>query len=551
MDDGPIHVLLIEDDEDDYLLTKELFGELPVGGYQLDRVADYAAAIHAFEHCSHDLYLVDYRLGQHTGLELLGAARLMGCHSPMIVLTGQRDRAIDLLAMKAGAADYLVKGQLDAGTLDRSLRYAVQKKRHEETIRQVNQQLEQRVELRTSELEHLNATLQAEIAERRRVEDALREADRRKDEFLATLAHELRNPLAPLASAIELNQLEPDNGGQVRELAGMMGRQLRRLVRLIDDLLDVSRVSSGKLRLQREAIAMADVVQAALDMGRPVIEAAGHQLSVALSPELLFIEGDQVRLSQVISNLLINAAKYTPPGGQIELESRRDADQVVVCVRDTGIGIPAEMLSQIFELFAQVDTSATRAFGGLGIGLTLAKTLVEMHRGTIHVQSAGPGLGSEFTVRFPLVTRAADGENVDAVADGRRQALPVLRILVVDDNQSAAHLLSRLLGKLGQQVIMAYAAGEAFDAVRRERPDLVISDIAMPHVSGYDFAQQIRALKDIRQPVLIALTGYGQESDRQQALAAGFDHHLIKPISLQELEELLRLLARHPNTWPR
>jgi signal transduction histidine kinase len=539
MPEGSVRVLLVEDDEDDYLLTRDLLAELPAGAYQLDRVADLPSALAALEQSAHDVYLVDYRLGAHTGLEFVEEAIRRGTKAPMIMLTAQREREVDLLAMQAGAVDFLVKDRLDAATIDRSIRYALQQKRHEEEIERANQQLEARVAERTAELEAVNQTLQIEIAERKRAEEALRRADRRKDEFLATLAHELRNPLSPLLVATQLIGLEPANTRQIRELAGVMSRQLEQLIRLIDDLLDVSRISSGKLRLRREPVALGEAIATALDVSKPLIAAYRHQLLVTLPPQPLIVDGDKVRLTQIVGNLLINAAKYTPAGGRIELSARAEEAQAIVSVRDNGMGIPPEMQSQIFNLFTQVDNSKRRSQSGLGIGLTLAKTLVEMHGGTIEVASDGAGRGSEFLIRLPL----ADSQTLPAVsaaADQTSLAPPAtFRILIVDDNQSASYLLSRLLAKLGQQVRVESSAAAALTAVPEFLPDIVISDIAMPELSGYQLAAKIRALPDIRQPVLVALTGYGQESDRQEALAAGFDRHLTKPIGLPELERLL------------
>jgi signal transduction histidine kinase len=539
MPDAPVRVLLVEDDEDDYLLTRDLFAELPPGAYHLDRVASYEAALTTLDECTHDLYLVDYRLGGHTGLELLGEAQKRHCATPMIMLTGQREREVDILAMQAGAVDFLSKRSLDAEGLERSMRYALARKRLEDDIRQANHLLEERVRRRTAELRSLNDALHVEVAERKRIEEKLRLADRRKDEFLATLAHELRNPLAPLTAATQLLTAEPGNAEQVQQLVGMMSQQLEQLVRLIDDLVDVSRINSGKLQLRLAPAGLADVVQTAIDASRPAMEAARHTFDVKLPNEGLTVLCDKVRLAQVVSNLLINAAKYTPPEGRIELVLANEGGQAVITVRDDGIGIPPEMQTHIFELFAQVDSSSTRSHGGLGIGLTIVRTLVELHGGTICCASGGPGEGSAFEVRMPLLQTHAESR-ANKSPDGNGAPLPELRVLIVDDNQSAAHLMSRLMQKLGQDVRVAGTGFEGLEQVTRFAPELIISDVAMPGMSGYEFAQKVRAMKLPWRPFLVAITGYGQEADKQEALAAGFDRHLTKPVGVSMLEELLR-----------
>lgn len=536
MSKGPTRVLLVEDDEDDYLLAKELFREFPRGAYHLDRVASYDAALVALGECSHELYLVDYRLGSRTGLELIGEARRNGCTAPLIMLTGQQELEIDLLAMRAGAVDYLVKDRLDAATLERSMRYALQQKLHEETIRRVNQELEERVRERTTELASLNRALQSEVLVRQRAEDAVREASQRKDEFLATLAHELRNPLAAISSALQLLQPLPAEVQQVGELHTIMRRQVEQLVRLIDDLMDMSRISRGKLTLRRERIAIQDVIHAALDVSRPFVAVGNHTLDVELPDTPLFIDADRVRIAQIVGNLLVNAAKYTPHGGQIKLRVLRIDRRVVVEVSDNGIGIPAEMLPKIFDLFTQVDSSKTRSHGGLGIGLTLVKTLVEMHGGSVEAYSDGERQGSRFLVSMPL-TEVPEAPPTAAVS--HTPALPRFKVLVVDDNESAAYLLQRLLNRLGQEVYTAHSAGDALEQLSKTQPAVVISDIGMPGMSGYEMAAAIRKRNDIPQPTLIALTGYGKDSDRLEAVRSGFDYHLCKPIGLQALAQIL------------
>jgi signal transduction histidine kinase len=541
MADGPIRVLLIEDDEDDFILAKDLFRELPPGAFHLDRVADFPAALEALEECSHDLYLVDYRLGKYTGLELISEARLRGCKAPLIMLTGQQEREIDVQAMQAGAVDYLVKDRLDAPMLERSMRYALQQKRHEDLIRRVNQELEERVRERTAELDNLNRALRSEVQERQRAEELVREASQRKDEFLATLAHELRNPLAAISSAMQLLQPLPADVNQVGELHQIMQRQLEQLVRLIDDLMDMSRISRGKLTLRRERVAVSEVIHAALDVSRPFVNAGNHELEVVQPSEQLVIDADRVRIAQIVGNLLVNSAKYTPNGGKIRLCVKQQDQQAVIEVEDNGIGIPPAMLPRIFELFTQVDSSKTRSHGGLGIGLTLVKTLVEMHSGSVEAFSEGENRGSRFTVRLPLAETASVSSTGQSPPLALNQ-LPHLRVLIVDDNESAAYLLQRLLHRLQQEVTTVNNASAALDMLRSTKPDVVISDIGMPEMSGYDLARAIRARTDITQPTLIALTGYGKDTDRLEAVRSGFDFHMCKPVSLEALAQIFAML---------
>jgi CheY-like chemotaxis protein len=356
---------------------------------------------------------------------------------------------------------------------------------------------------------------------------------------LATLAHELRNPLAPLTAAIQLIAAEPERTDQVRQVVGVMSQQLDQLVRLIDDLVDVSRINSGKLHLRSELVGIAEFVTAAIDQSRPLIEALRHTLTISLPEEPLVVYGDKVRLAQIISNLLINAAKYTPSGGRIDFDVHRENGQVVFSVRDNGIGIPPAMQARIFDLFAQVDSSTTRSHGGLGIGLTIVRTLVQMHGGSICAASDGPGRGSEFTVHLPLAG-VSDRSQQHADPPQEDGPLPVLKIMLVDDNHSAAHMMSRLLQKLGQEVCVADCGSAALAQLPQVIPDIVISDVAMPGMSGYDLAREIRTLDLPCRPYLVAVTGYGQDSDKQDALAAGFDKHLTKPVGVATLEQLIR-----------
>jgi PAS domain S-box-containing protein len=379
-----------------------------------------------------------------------------------------------------------------------------------------------------------------ESIERARALRALQEADRRKDQFLATLAHELRNPLAPLSNALAVWALAGKAPARAAELRALMDRQVRQLTRLIDDLLDISRISRGKIELRRQPLDLGTVVDGALEALRPFVDARGHALSVERPTEPVVLHGDPGRLVQVVSNLVHNAAKYTGRSGHIRVLARREGPEAVIRVRDDGPGIPAEMLPHIFDMFTQVDQTLTRSHGGLGIGLTLVKSLVEMHGGRVEAHSAGPGQGSEFAVRLPLAAGAGAraGARAEGASPPEGAALPPRsRVLVVDDVRASADTLVLMLGALGQDALAAYDGLSALAAAQQFRPDVVFSDIAMPGMDGYELARHVRGLG--RRVTLVALTGYGQEEDRLRAAEAGFDHHLVKPATVEALQQVL------------
>jgi signal transduction histidine kinase len=395
MGNRKVRILLVDDDEDDYVLTRELLTDIPDGYFELDWAPEPEAALQTMLHNQHDLCLIDYHLGCTNGLTLLREAMNLGSKMPMILLTGQGERAVDVGAMQAGAVDFLEKGRLDCALLERSIRYALQGKKHAD-------ELERKVKERTEELALANQALQAEIAERMRAEDALRATDRRKDEFLSTLAHELRNPLVPIRNALEIMRLSDNAPAVVESSRAMIERQVKLMVRLIDDLLDVARISRGTIKLKRETTEVARVVASAVESSRPVVDRAGHRLTVNVPAEPIVLDADPTRLAQVLLNLLDNAAKYTEPQGSIWLSAARDGGELVFRVKDTGLGIAADMLPRIFEIFTQVGRSSDGTQHGLGIGLSLVKTLVQLHGGSVKATSAGPGHGSEFVVRLPL-----------------------------------------------------------------------------------------------------------------------------------------------------
>lgn len=358
-------------------------------------------------------------------------------------------------------------------------------------------------------------------------------ADRRKDEFLAALAHELRNPLAPIRNSVRLLRLS----GAARDLVEIMERQVNHLVRLVDDLMEVSRLTRGKIMVRKNVVDLAAVIDAALEMSRPLIEAAGHELEIDLPPEPVAVEADATRLTQVFSNLLNNAANYTDPGGRISIVAARNGDEVAVTVSDTGIGMSPEVLSTVFDMFAQGSSRDRPAKQGLGIGLTLARSLAELHGGSLTAESDGPGKGSRFTVRMPVSHRApsAPPASVDATPTVSKSQ----RILVVDDNRDAANSLGALLQMLGADVRVVHDGEAALDAFDAFRPRVTLLDIGMPGMDGYEVARRIRARPDARSAALIALTGWGQEKDRQRTAEAGFDCHLTKPVDINTVAAAL------------
>ena len=384
-----------------------------------------------------------------------------------------------------------------------------------------------------------------DIHDRKQLEEELRQiaaelsaANQKKDEFLATLAHELRNPLAPLGNGLQVMKLARGNPDAVEQSRAMMERQLGQMVRLIDDLLDVSRISRGKITLQKKRVELASILHQAIETSRPLIDACQHQLALMIPPEPVYVDADVTRLSQVFSNLLNNAAKYTEGAGRITLQVERQDTQVVVSVRDTGVGIPRHILPNLFQMFMQVDRSLERSQGGLGIGLSIVKQLTEMHGGSVEAQSEGHRMGSQFIVRLPIAVWQSEDDLVEGQEQDRIPATG-RRVLVVDDNHDSARSLALMLRLMGNETQTAHDGLEALDVAEAFRPDLILLDIGMPKLNGYDTARQIRTRPWGKETILIALTGWGQDEDRRRSQEAGFDSHLTKPIDPVALESLL------------
>ncbi|HSK71038.1 MAG TPA: ATP-binding protein, partial [Pyrinomonadaceae bacterium] len=378
-----------------------------------------------------------------------------------------------------------------------------------------------------------------DLTERKLFEDTLREADRRKDEFLATLAHELRNPLAPIRLALEIMR-RGESKKKGLEARDIISRQTEQIVDLVDDLLDISRISQGKIKLRKNRVDLREAVKSALEAAQPMIDTSEHKLTVSTPEEPIFIEGDFTRLSQIFTNILANAAKYTKPGGKIYVNARMENGNAVVRVKDTGLGIPKEMLPHIFDMFMQVQYSDRRSQGGLGIGLSLVKRLVEMHGGTVYALSEGADKGSEFIVTLPAAERQTPSKKEAKSAEKEPADSPSVkpkRILVVDDNADAAQVLCFALQLEGHDVSVAYDGKSAIKAAEEFQPQICLLDIGLPDIDGFKVARQIR--EKMSETLLVAITGWGQEEDRRRSQKAGFDYHLVKPVAIEDIIELM------------
>jgi signal transduction histidine kinase len=517
----PVHFLLVDDLEDNLLSLEAL---LRRDGLVLLKARSGDEALEILLRNDIALALVDVQMPGLSGLEL---AELMRGNErtrrvPIIFVTaGNADSHRRFRGYEAGAVDFIHK-PIEPDILRSKADVFF------ELYRQRQQIAVQRDELKAQS-------------------DALKEADRRKDEFLATLAHELRNPLTPLRHGLDILRKDPDTeeAGQIRD---MMDRQLVHLVRLIDDLLDVSRVSQGKIELRKERIQAAEVIHAAVESSRQLIDSAGHALTIDVPAEPIWLDADQTRLAQVVGNLLNNAAKYTQEGGRIGVSLRTQGNEAVIAVSDNGLGIPPEMQARVFQLFAQVDNHLDRAKGGLGIGLALVRQLVAMHDGTVGVESAGICKGSVFTVRVPLAVPALQAQSEPEQADIQPEATQSLRVLVVDDNVEVAQTVGWMLEMIGHTYHLVHDGRLALQAAREFRPDAILLDIGLPVMDGYAVCRAFRQDDAFRKTPIIAQTGWGAERDKNMASEAGFDHHLVKPASYDDLERLLASIAvaRHP-----
>ena len=559
-----VNILLVDDQPARLLTYQSVLSELG------QNLVSARSGIEALEKLMRDEFavvLLDVSMPEMDGFE---AARLIHEHprferTPIIFVTGVHMSELDRLkGYKVGAVDYvsipvvpeilrskvavlveLYCKRRELRALNRNLAEANERLAMANTALQAEktrelEALNVSLQQANAELERANAALQGEVTVRSRAEDALRQADRHKDEFLAMLAHELRNPLAPIRNAVHLMRMKALQDPQMCLARDVIERQLSQLTRLVDDLLDVSRITRGKINLTRQPLKVSELIARAVETVEPIIQGRSQVLTVELPEQPPVVDGDCMRLTQAIANVLGNAAKYTDAGGSIVLQVCARARDVEIRVRDTGIGIPAEVLPKIFDLFTQLDQRMERPQSGLGIGLALVRRLVEMHGGSVSAHSEGAGRGSEFVICLPLMTPAVLPAVGDQLTAEYQAARPQhRRILVADDNLDALESLAALLALNGHEVHRAQDGAAALQAAMRHRPEVIFLDIGMPQMDGYEVARRIRAHEWGKELLLIAVTGWGQESDRQRSFAAGFDFHLVKPVDLEKLNQLL------------
>ena len=513
-------VLIVDDSPEDREAIRRYLKKDKEVDYQF---LERSAGLDGLEACREsgaDCLLLDYDLPDLNGLQFLD--RLTDGTGdpplPVVMLTGRGGESVAVEALKRGAQDYLVKGSYSPEGLRKTVEDAIER-----------------------------VAIRREVARQRRELERLyeeaRESDRRKDEFLAMLAHELRNPLAPILNAVQVLKFRGDDRPTLDRMCGMIDQQLHHLCRLVDDLLDVSRITRGKIHLRTEVVDLGFMVDRAVENSRAEIEARRQSLTLRVPDRPVRIEADPTRVDQVVLNLLSNASKYTDPGGAIAVAVALDGEEVAVSVEDNGIGIAPEMLPRVFDLFTQVDGSLDRSRGGLGIGLTLVKRLVEMHGGRVEARSGGLGRGSTFTVRFPVAWAAAEVESARPPGPDPARVGP-LRILIVDDNVHAAESLAIVVQLWNHDAQVANSGLDALAIADEYRPDLVLLDIGLPGMDGYSVARSLKSRPGFADVRLVAMTGYGREEDLRRSELEGFDRHLVKPIDFDVLESILQQISK-------
>jgi signal transduction histidine kinase len=562
-----VNILLVDDQPARLLSYETILSSL---GQNLVRAHSGLEALEKIMQDEYAVVLLDVSMPGMDGFE---TASLIHDHprfekTPIIFVTGVHVTELDRLkGYKLGAVDYvyipvvpeILRSKVEVlvelhckrrelQTLNRSLERANAQLAEANSALQAEKTrelegLNSTLKRANADLEEINRTLQMEITERARVESVLKEADRHKDEFLAMLAHELRNPLAPIFNAIQIMRRKPLSDPQLIWARDVIQRQLGHLTRLVDDLLDVSRITRGKINVSREPVELSAIVSRAVETVQPLLTEKKHDLAVDVLEGTVKIDGDLTRLTQVVGNVLGNAAKYTDPGGRISLSARPEGEHVEIRIRDNGIGIPAELLPSVFGLFTQLDRTSDRTQGGLGIGLALVRKLVEMHQGTVTAHSEGVGHGSEFVIRLPRIidqgATIVDGMTRPEFGNPTQRGR---RILVADDNRDALESLATLLQINGHEVHTASDGAIAIELAARLRPEVALLDLGMPKCDGYEVARRIRSEAWGKNTVLVALTGWGQDEDRRRSREAGFDSHLVKPLDLDALTDFLARL---------
>jgi len=499
-------VLLVEDEPGYARFLREVLLEAGEAEHHITFAETLEAAEARLSEASFDIILLDLGLPDADGTEALTRVAACARFTPIVVLSSHDELDVALESMRLGAQEYLVKGQAEHVLLPRAMRYAIERKR-----------LQDAAAAARHEAEHANAV---------------------KDDFLAMLGHELRNPLAPIVTGLAL--IERHSSPEIARELTIVQRQVQQVVRLVDDLLDVARIVRGKVELSRENLDLAEVVGMAVETAQPLFVERSHTLQVDVPRGQLWVDGDTSRLTQLVVNLLTNAAKYTLPGGSIWITGRVDAESVELRVRDTGIGMREELLQRVFGLFEQGQRTIDRSAGGLGLGLPIVRNIATLHGGGVSAASDGPGKGSEFVLRLPRITppRASAPPSPPRALE-RVPADASRRVLIVDDNYDNAELLEQGLKRLGHVTCIAHDGVEALAVAAQFGPDVALLDIGLPVIDGYEAARRMRAQLGERTPLLIAITGYGQESDRTRSRSAGFDEHLVKPIELGALASIV------------
>ncbi|HEY4541193.1 MAG TPA: response regulator [Noviherbaspirillum sp.] len=513
-----ISVLLIDDNDDDRALSRRAIASgFPHAVFtEIGTVSEFELQMER----RFDCVITDYQLGWSNGLTVLQRLKERHPEQPVIMFTNTGTEDICAAGMRSGLSDYIVKRKEEFPKLPAAVRTALE------------------LAAARKELEERHAQI-AELLERERA--ARNEAERAsklKDEFLAMLAHELRNPLAPISAAAELMGMLEFDPARLKQTSEVIQRQVRHLTQLVDDLLDVSRVHRGLATLRKNSQEMKGIVAYAVEQARPLMEARRHELLIDLGPEPVYVAGDESRLVQILTNLLQNAAKFTPEGGRIALRVEPRGDQVLISVEDNGIGMAPELQARVFDLFSQGERTPDRAQGGLGLGLALVKSLTLLHGGSVSCTSDGLGKGSRFTVCLPRLLTNSAGTGEESYSGLRASDSP-LRVLVVDDNEDAARMLAMLLETLGHHVMVEHDPFRALERAKKEKPDACLLDIGLPGMDGHELATRLRQESGTATSRLIAITGYGQAQDRAATLAAGFDHHLVKPADMSQLAALL------------